>query len=156
MSIEKVREYFKELGIEDRISEFSTSSATVALAAEALGCEPERIAKTLSFVKDEGCILVVAAGDARVDNGKFKAEFGMKAKMADFGDVARLCGHAAGGVCPFAVNEGVPIFLDESLKRFDYVYPAAGSSNSAIRLSLAELEKYSNYEKWVNVTKLPE
>ena len=156
MSIEKVKEYFKEQGIEDRILEFSVSSATVALAAEALGCEPERIAKTLSFVKDEGCILVVAAGDARGDNGKFKAEFGRKAKMADFNEVARLCGHAAGGVCPFAVNEGVPIYLDESLKRFDYVYPAAGSSNSAIKLTLAELEKYSNYVKWVNVTKLPE
>lgn len=156
MSIEKVREYFKGYGIEDRILEFSVSSATVALAAEALGCEPERIAKTLSFQKDEGCILVVAAGDARVDNGKFKAEFSMKAKMADYGEVARLCGHAAGGVCPFAVNEGVPVYLDESLKRFDFVYPAAGSSNSAIKLTLEELEKYSNYVKWVDVTKLPE
>lgn len=156
MSIEKVRAYFKEFGIEDRILEFSVSSATVALAAEALGCEPERIAKTLSFVKDDGCILVVAAGDARVDNAKFKAEFSMKAKMADFNEVARLCGHAAGGVCPFAVNEGVPVYLDESLRRFDYVYPAAGSSNSAIKLTLEELEKYSNYVKWVDVCKLPE
>lgn len=156
MSIEKVREYFKTVGIEDRILEFSVSSATVALAAEALGCEPERIAKTLSFVKDDGCILVVAAGDARVDNAKFKAEFEMKAKMADYGEVARLCGHAAGGVCPFAVNEGVPVYLDASLKRFDFVYPAAGSSNSAIKLSIEELEKYSNFVKWVDVTKLPE
>ena len=156
MSIEKVKAYFKEQGIEDRILEFSVSSATVALAAEALGCEPERIAKTLSFVKGDSCILVVAAGDARVDNGKFKAEFGMKAKMADFNEVARLCGHAAGGVCPFAVNEGVDIYLDESLKRFETVYPAAGSSNSAIEMTLAELEKYSNYIKWVNVCKLPE
>ena len=155
MSIEKVREYFKGYGIEDRILEFSVSSATVALAAEALGCEPERIAKTLSFVKDDGCILVVAAGDARVDNAKFKAEFSMKAKMADFNEVARLCGHAVGGVCPFAVNEGVPVYLDESLRRFDYVYPAAGSSNSAIKLTLEELEKYSNYVKWVDVCKLP-
>ena len=156
MSIEKVTAYFKEFGIEERILEFSVSSATVALAAEALGCEPERIAKTLSFVKDDSCILVVAAGDARIDNPKFKAEFGMKAKMADFHEVARLCGHAVGGVCPFAVNEGVPIYLDLSLKRFDYVYPAAGSSNSAIKLTLAELEKYSNFIKWVDVCKLPE
>ncbi len=155
MSIEKVKAFFKNLGIEDRILEFSVSSATVALAAEALGCEPSRIAKTLSFVKDDGCILVVAAGDARVDNAKFKAEFAVKAKMADAGEVARLCGHAAGGVCPFAVNDGVDIFLDESLKRFDFVYPAAGSSNSAIKLTLDELEKYSNYKKWVDVTKLP-
>lgn len=155
MSIEKVKAYFKEFGMEDRILEFSVSSATVALAAEALGCEPERIAKTLSFVKEDSCILVVAAGDARIDNPKFKAEFGMKAKMADFNEVARLCGHAVGGVCPFAVNEGVPVYLDESLRRFDYVYPAAGSSNSAIKLSLEELEKYSNYVKWVDVCKLP-
>ena len=156
MSIEKVREYFKHQGIEDRILEFSVSSATVALAAEALGCAPERIAKTLSFVKDDGCILVVAAGDARIDNAKFKAEFSMKAKMADPTEVARLCGHATGGVCPFAVNEGVPVYLDESLRRFDYVYPAAGSSNSAIKLTLPELEKFSAYTKWVDVTKLPE
>lgn len=156
MSIEKVREYFKSYGIENRILEFSVSSATVALAAEALGCAPERIAKTLSFVKDDTCILVVAAGDARVDNPKFKAEFGIKAKMADFNEVARLCGHAAGGVCPFAVNEGVDVYLDESLKRFDTVFPAAGSSNSAIELSIAELEKYSGFKKWVNVCKLPE
>ncbi len=156
MSIERVRTYFKSLGIEDRILEFSVSSATVALAAEALGCEPERIAKTLSFVKDDSCILVVAAGDARVDNAKFKATFGMKAKMADFDTVAALCGHAAGGVCPFAVNEGVDIFLDESLKRFETVFPACGSSNSAIELTVLELEKYSNYNKWVDVCKLPE
>lgn len=156
MSIEKVKAYFNEFGIADRIQEFSVSSATVALAAEALGCAPERIAKTLSFVKEDSCILVVAAGDARVDNGKFKTEFGMKAKMADFNEVARLCGHAAGGVCPFAVNEGVDIYLDESLKRFETVYPACGSSNSAIELTLDELEKYSNYIKWVDVTKLPE
>ncbi len=156
MSIERVRAYFNNLGIADRILEFSVSSATVTLAAEALGCEPQRIAKTLSFVKDDGCILVVAAGDARVDNAKFKAEFGMKAKMADFDTVVTLCGHAAGGVCPFAVNEGVDIFLDKSLQRFETVYPAAGSSNSAIELSLYELEQYSNYKKWVDVCKLSE
>ncbi len=156
MSIERVRAYFNTLGIADRIMEFSVSSATVALAAEALGCEPERIAKTLSFIKDDSCILVVAAGDARVDNAKFKAEFGMKAKMADFNTVAELCGHAAGGVCPFAVNKGVDIYLDESLRRFETVYPAAGSSNSAIELSIPELEQYSSYKKWVDVCKLPE
>ena len=155
MSIEKVREYLKEKGIEDRIREFDVSSATVALAAEALGCEPSCIAKTLSFKKDNTCILVVAAGDARVDNAKFKAEFGFKAKMADVEEVARLCGHAVGGVCPFAVNEGVEIFLDESLKRFETVFPACGSSNSAIELTVSELEEYSRYSKWVDVCKLP-
>ena len=156
MSIEKVREHFTALGIADRIMEFEVSSATVELAALAVGVEGARIAKTLSFQKDDSCILVVAAGDARVDNAKFKAEFGIKAKMADASEVARLCGHAAGGVCPFAVNEGVPVYLDESLRRFDYVYPAAGSSNSAIKLTLPELEKFSAYTKWVDVTKLPE
>ena len=153
MSIEKVRNYFKKLGIEDRIREFDVSSATVALAAEALGCEGKRIAKTLSFETAEGCILVVAAGDARIDNGKFKAEFSMKAKMADFNRVAELCGHAVGGVCPFAVNDGVEIYLDVSLKRFETVFPACGSSNSAIELTVDELEQYSNYKKWVDVCK---
>ncbi len=154
MSIEKVKEFFNEKGIGDRIREFDVSSATVALAAEALGCEPAHIAKTLSFKKDDTCILVVAAGDARVDNAKFKAEFGFKAKMADFEEVARLCGHAVGGVCPFAVNEGVEVFLDESLRRFETVFPACGSSNSAIELTVAELEEYSGYSKWVDVCKL--
>lgn len=156
MSIEKVREFFKEQGIADRIREFEVSSATVTLAAEALSCEPERIAKTLSFKKDDACILVVAAGDARVDNQKFKAQFAMKAKMADAEEVARLCGHAVGGVCPFAVNDGVEVFLDESLRRFETVFPACGSSNSAIELTVAELEQYSGYSKWVDVCRLPE
>ena len=153
MSIEKVRSYFASFGMAERIQEFEVSSATVALAAEALHCEPARIAKTLSFVSGEGAILIVAAGDAKVDNPKFKAQFGMKAKMLTPEDAVRLIGHAVGGVCPFAVNEGVPVYLDESLKRFDIVYPAAGSSNSGIGLSIPELEKYSRFDSWVDVCK---
>lgn len=153
MSIEKVKDYFDSFGIADKILEFDVSSATVALAAEALGCEEARIAKTLSFAKDDGCILVVCAGDVKIDNPKFKSEFQMKAKMLPFDVVAQMCGHKAGGVCPFAVNEGVKIYLDESLKRFETVFPAAGSSNSAIELTIEELEKYSNFEKWVDVCK---
>ncbi len=156
MSIEKVRAYFKEFNIEDRIREFDTSSATVALAAEALGCEEKRIAKTLSFQMDEGCILVVCAGDVKIDNPKFKATFHTKAKMLPHDVVASLCGHAVGGVCPFAVNEGVKIYLDESLKRFETVFPAAGSSNSAIEMTIEELYKYSKAEKWVDVCKIME
>lgn len=153
MSIEKVRAYFASFGMAERIQEFEVSAATVALAAEALHCEPARIAKTLSFVSGEGAILIVAAGDAKVDNPKFKAQFGMKAKMLTPEDAVRLIGHAVGGVCPFAVNEGVPVYLDESLKRFDIVYPAAGSSNSGIGLSIPELEKYSRFDSWVDVCK---
>lgn len=153
MAIEKVREYFKQFGLEDKILEFDVSSATVALAAEALGCAPERIAKTLSFKKDEGCILVVAAGDAKVDNAKFKAEFGIKAKMLSADEVEELCGHAVGGVCPFAVKESAMVYLDESLQRFDTVFPACGSSNSAIEFTIEELKKYSNYIKMVDVCK---
>ena len=153
MSIEKVRAYFASFGMAERFQEFEVSSATVALAAEALHCEPARIAKTLSFVSGEGAILIVAAGDAKVDNPKFKAQFGMKAKMLTPEDAVRLIGHAVGGVCPFAVNEGVPVYLDESLRRFDYVYPAAGTSASAVYLTLPELERASEYIGWVNVTK---
>ena len=153
MSIEKVRAYFASFGMAERIQEFEVSSATVALAAEALHCEPARIAKTLSFVSGEGAILIVAAGDAKVDNPKFKAQFGMKAKMLTPEDAVRLIGHAVGGVCPFAVNEGVPVYLDESLKRFDIVYPAAGSSNSGIGLSIPELEEHSRCTAWVDVCK---
>ena len=156
MSIEKVKEYFKQFGIEDRVLEFEVSSATVALAAEALGCEPERIAKTLSFNVNGNCVLVVTAGDAKVDNGKFKAYFETKAKMLPFDEVAEICGHAVGGVCPFAVNNGVMVYLDISLKRFKTVFPAAGSSNSAIELTIEELEKYSGYKEWIDVCKLPE
>lgn len=156
MAIEKVREYFKGFGIEERILEFDVSSATVELAAEAVGCEGKRIAKTLSFLVDGNAVLVVCAGDTKIDNPKYKAEFHTKAKMLAFEDVERLIGHAVGGVCPFAVNEGVRVFLDESLKRFETVYPACGSSNSAIELTLEELEKYSNAEKWVDICKIPE
>ena len=154
MSIEKVRAYFATKGMEHRIMEFPVSSATVELAAQALGCEGCRIAKTLSFMVEDKAILVVAAGDARIDNPKFKATFHTKAKMLSHEQAAELIGHAVGGVCPFAVNEGVAVYLDESLKRFATVYPACGSSNSAIELSCEELEKYScAFCEWVDVCK---
>ena len=153
MSIEKVRAYFEEKGIADRILEFDVSSATVELAAQALGVEGKRIAKTLSFLTNGGCILVVTAGDAKVDNGKYKAQFGCKAKMLPHDAVPEDIGHAVGGVCPFAVKEGVGVYLDESLKRFETVFPAAGSSNSAIELTIPELEAYSGFTAWVDVCK---
>ena len=153
MSIEKVKAYFASVGLAEHIQEFEVSSATVALAAEALHCEPARIAKTLSFVNGDGAILIVAAGDARVDNPKFKAQFGVKARMLTPEDAVRLIGHAVGGVCPFAVNDGVPVYLDESLKRFEVVYPAAGSSNSGIGLTIPELEEHSRCTAWVDVCK---
>lgn len=153
MAIDRVRAYLRTFGAEERILEFPVSSATVALAAQALGCEEARIAKTLSFAQGEGCILVVAAGDAKVDNGKFKARFAMKAKMLSPDDAQRLVGHAVGGVCPFGVNAGVPVYLDESLRRFETVFPACGSANSAIELTLDELERFSNAESWVDVCK---
>ena len=155
MAIEKVKEYFKRLGIDGRVLEFDVSSATVELAAQALNCEPCRIAKSLSFLVDGAAVLVVAAGDARVDNAKFKAKFHVKAKMLCPADTEALIGHAVGGVCPFAVNDGVKVYLDESLKRFATVFPACGSSNSAIELTLPELERYSSYAEWVDVCKLP-
>lgn len=154
MAIEKVREYFKSKGIEDRILEFEVSSATVALAALALGCEEQRIAKTLSFHVGERVVLIVAAGDAKIDNPKYKAFFGTKAKMLAFDEAESLIGHAVGGVCPFAVNEGVEVYLDESLKRFETVFPACGSSNSAIELNMKELEEYSGYKCWIDVCKI--
>lgn len=154
MSIEKVREYFKTKGIEERIQEFEISSATVTLAAKALHCEESRIAKTLSFHIGEKVILIVAAGDTKIDNAKYKSEFGTKAKMLSFNEAETLIGHAVGGVCPFAVNEGVEVYLDLSLKRFDTVFPACGSSNSAIELSLKELEEYSGFIKWIDVCKI--
>lgn len=153
MSIEKVKAYFAEYGMEDRILEFPVSSATVELAAQALNCEPKRIAKTLSFRVGDQAILVVAAGDARVDNAKYKNRFGVKAKMLSHEEAAEMIGHAVGGVCPFAVKEGVAVYLDESLKRFPTVFPAAGSSNSAIELTIAELETYSRFTAWVDVCK---
>ncbi len=155
MAIEKVRAFFRQHGLEERIQEFDVSSATVELAAQALRCEPCRIAKSLSFLVDGKAILVVAAGDARIDNAKFKAKFQTKAKMLSPADAESLIGHAVGGVCPFAVNDGVKVYLDESLKRFATVFPACGSSNSAIELSLPELEQYSAFVEWVDVCKLP-
>ena len=156
MSIEKVRAYFKEQGIEARVREFEVSSATVELAAAALSCEPCRIAKTLSFMVDGAPILIVAAGDAKVDNPRYKAQFSTKAKMLTPDEAVSLIGHAVGGVCPFAVNENVEVYLDESLKRFETVFPACGSSNSAIELTIQELEWLSGYSKWIDVCKLPE
>ena len=155
MSIEKVREHFSCLGIADRIMEFEVSSATVELAAKAVGVEGARIAKTLSFLVKDEPILIVVAGDGRVDNKKYKATFAAKAKMLSHDQAAEMIGHAVGGVCPFAVNEGVRVYLDESLKRFDTVFPACGSSNSAIELTIPELEKYSGFEKWVDVCSVP-
>ncbi len=155
MAIEKVRNYFRTKGFENRILEFDVSSATVDLAAQALGCEGCRIAKTLSFHVDERVVLIVAAGDVKIDNPKYKAEFHAKAKMLSFDEAENLTGHAVGGVCPFAVNDGVEVYLDESLKRFETVFPACGSSNSAIELTIAELEELSCFIKWVDVTKLP-
>ena len=153
MSIEKVRNYFTTLGIQDRILEFQVSSATVELAAQALGCDGCRIAKSLSFMVEEKPVLVVAAGDARIDNPKFKAFFHTKPRMLSHDQAAELIGHAVGGVCPFAVNDGVQVYLDESLKRFQTVFPACGSSNSAIELTIAELEQYANCNAWVDICK---
>ena len=154
MSIEKVRAFLAPFGKADKIQEFQVSSATVELAALAVGVEGARICKTLAFQhKDGSCILICAAGDGKVSNKGFKEFFGFKAKMMAHDQTAEMTGHAVGGVCPFAVNEGIKVYLDESLKRFDLVYPAAGSSNSGIGLSIPELEKYSRFDSWVDVCK---
>lgn len=153
MAIEQVKEYFKKYNMEDRIIELPTSSATVKEAAESLGTEEALIAKTLSFIVEDKPILIVAAGDAKIDNAKYKGYFHTKAKMIPFEDVNNLIGHNPGGVCPFAIKEDVTVYLDESLKRFEHIYPACGSSNSAIKLTIEELEKYSNYTTWVDVCK---
>ena len=153
MSIERVKAYFAQHGMEHRVREFEVSSATVELAAAALGCDGCRIAKSLSFVVDGKAVLIVAAGDAKVDNGRYKAQFGTKAKMLTPDEAVELLGHAVGGVCPFALNEGVTVYLDESLKRFPTVFPACGSSNSAIELTIPELEQYSGYTAWIDVCK---
>ena len=153
MSIEKGRAYFRQFGMEDRVQEFPVSSATVELAALALGVEGARIAKTLSFLVEDHAILIVAAGDAKVDNPKYKAQFHTKAKMLSPDQVTEMIGHAVGGVCPFGVKPGVEIYLDESLRRFDTVFPAAGSSNSAIELSMEELERFSGSTNWIDVCK---
>lgn len=153
MAVEKVREYLKEYHMEDRILEFDVSSATVELAAQAVGCEPERIAKTMSFLVNEEVILIVTAGDVKIDNKKYKQHFHAKAKMIPFDDVEAYIGHAPGGVCPFGIKEGIPVYLDESLKKFDIVYPAAGNDHSAVKLTIAELESVSGAKKWVDVCK---
>lgn len=156
MSFEKAKAHLEKKGFADRIKEFDVSSATVALAAEAVGCEPAHIAKTLSFSLDDGAVLVVAAGDTKVDNKKFKEKFHTKAKMLAFDDVEKLIGHAVGGVCPFGICDGVKVYFDESLRRFDYIYPACGSSNSAVKLSCEDLENAVDSYEWVDVCKIAE
>ena len=151
MSVEAVKSYFREKGMEERVLEFPVSSATVALAAEALHCEPGRIAKTLSFMVEDRPILIVTAGDPKISNSKYKAKFGKKAKMLTAEELTEFVGHAPGGVCPFAVKEGVEVYLDDSLKEYETVYPACGSSNSAIELSISEIEQYSGCREWVDV-----
>lgn len=153
MSIERVRAYFAQYNIQDRIQEFAVSSATVELAAEALHTDAKRIAKTLSFMVEDKPVLIVAAGDAKIDNPKFKAQFHTKAKMLGFDEVEPLVGHAVGGVCPFGVRDGVAVYLDISLKRFETVFPACGSTNSAIELTIPELEQYSGFASWIDVCK---
>jgi len=156
VSIEKARKHLEGYGLQDRIIEFEVSSATVALAAKALGTEERRIAKSLSFMTPEGPILVIAAGDAKVSNSKFKSVFQKKARMLPFEEVEGLIGHGVGGVCPFGVNDGVKVYLDESLRRFDVVYPAAGTASSAVELTISELEAASESEGWIDVTTVPE
>ncbi len=153
MSLDKVKEYFKQYHIENQIIELEKSSATVSLAAQALGVEEARIAKTMSFQVAERIILIVCAGDTKIQNGKYKKEFSKKAKMLSYDSTEELVGHAPGGVCPFAVNEGVEVYLDVSLKRFETVFPACGSGNSAIELTIPQLEEYSHYIKWIDVCK---
>ncbi|MCI9313374.1 MAG: YbaK/EbsC family protein [Lachnospiraceae bacterium] len=156
MAIERVKEYFKQYDMESRIIELTESSATVELAAQALGCEPARIAKSLSFMVNDRPVLVICAGDVKVDNAKYKAKFETKAKMLSAEQAQTLIGHAVGGVCPFGINEGVTVYLDESLKRFTTVFPACGSANSAIELTIPEMEQYSGYVEWVDVCKIRE
>lgn len=153
MSVSLAKEHLKKYGLDSKVMEFSVSSATVSEAANAIGCKEEEIAKTLSFIVSGKPILIVAAGDARVDNRKFKDEFFEKAKMIAFDDVENLIGHAVGGVCPFGIKDGVTVYLDVTLKRFATVYPACGSSNSAVKLTLSELETASGYQKWIDVCK---
>lgn len=153
MAIEKVKSYFKRVNMEHRVQEFEQSSATVEEAAVALHCEPKRIAKTLSFRVEEKALLIVTAGDAKIDNSKYKQFFGEKAKMLAYNEVEPLIGHEVGGVCPFGINDGIKVYLDISLKRFNSVFPAGGSANSGIELTIAELEEYSNSQQWVDVCK---
>lgn len=156
MAFDIAKKYLDERGYGDRVMEFDVSSATVELAAIAVGTEPERIAKSLTFMVEDSPVMILAAGDAKVNNGKYKAYFHTKAKMLTYEQVAELIGHEVGGVCPFGVKEGVKVYLDESLKRFDIVYPACGSSNSAVRLTIPELEEVSGFTEWVDMTKFGE
>lgn len=153
MTFERVKEYFDNCGLGNKIKEFDVSSATVLLAAEALQCEPKRIAKSISFIVGDRAILIVAAGDVKIDNSKYKVKFGVKAKMLSPEQVQDYIGYAAGGVCPFLVKEGVSIYLDESLKRFETVFPACGSSNSTIELTISQLEEHTHFQEWVDVCK---
>ena len=153
MSLDKAKEHIKKFGLEENIMEFPVSSATVEEAAKAINCKEAENAKTLSFIVNDTPILIVASGDSKIDNSKFKAEFQTKAKMIPFDDVEKLIGHSVGGVCPFGINENVDVYLDNSLKRFETVYPACGSSNSAVKLTLEQLEETSSYKKWIDVCK---
>lgn len=153
MSFERAKEYLKEYGLENKVMEFPVSSATVEEAAKAVGCKEEEIAKTLSFIVEDKPILIVVAGDCKIDNSKYKTEFHKKAKMIPFNDVEKLIGHNVGGVCPFGIKERVTVYLDDSLKRLNTIYPACGSSNSAVKLTIEELEQASNFEKWIDVCK---
>ncbi len=153
MSLKNVREYLKQYKLDNQILEFPVSSATVKEAAEAIGCREANIAKTMSFLVEEQPIVIVVAGDRKIDNAKYKQEFHKKAKMVPFEQVEEIIGHEVGGVCPFAVNKGVEVYLDESLKEFEHVYPACGSHNSAIKLTIKQLEETTNYKKWIDVCK---
>ncbi len=153
MSLAKAKTYLSQFGLENKILEFSTSSATVELAAVAVGCQPARICKTLSFKVGDTPILILAAGDVKIDNHRFKEHFGVKAKMLPAEEVEPLIGHAIGGVCPFGINAGVEVYLDKSLQRFTTVFPACGSDNSAIEMTMEELERYSGYREWVDISK---
>ena len=153
MSLEKAKKHLEKFNLEDKIMEFTLSSATVEEAAKAIGCKESEIAKTLSFLIEDKPILIVVAGDCKIDNGKYKQEFGKKAKMIPYEEVEKLIGHNVGGVCPFGINENVTVYLDNSLKKFDTIYPACGESNTAVKLTIEELEKTSNYKKWIDVCK---
>lgn len=154
MSLTKAKEHLKKYGLEDKIMEFSVSSATVKEAAIALNCKEEEIAKTLIFIADDKPILIITSGDQKIDNSKYKAEFHTKAKMIPFNEVENKIGHGVGGVCPFGINDDIKVYLDTSLKRFKIIYPACGTSNSAVKLTIEELEKTSNYKKWIDVCKV--
>lgn len=156
MAFDIAKKYLDEKGYGDRVLEFEVSSATVELAAVAVGTEPARIAKSLTFMVDDVPVMILAAGDSKINNSKFKAYFHTKAKMLSYDQVGDLIGHDVGGVCPFGIKDGVKVYLDESLKRFDVVYPACGSSNSAVKLAISELEEVSGYIEWIDVTKYGE